>query len=280
MSALQQIGGFQPCITEDMATGLAIHTRRNPDTGTRWKSVYVPDVLARGEGPNFWGPFFTQQWRWAAGTFDTWRRTVWRVFFKLSPKAMLHYFLILTYYPITALTWLFAATSSLIYLVSGSTAILAPWGHFISLYAMTLIMQLSLYFWNRRYNVSPHEVQGTFGVPGMAMSSLTAPVYLSALFGVIRGKKANFVVTSKGDISNPDWFPAFRSHLQWGALLTAGLIYGIVQGHTHPAMLIWAGIMLLLCILPVILGMTLAIPERIRKQTSLKQLNTKEVPNA
>ncbi len=51
VSALRQIGGFQDSITEDMATGLALHGARNPKTARRWTSVYTPDVVAVGEGP-------------------------------------------------------------------------------------------------------------------------------------------------------------------------------------------------------------------------------------
>ncbi len=191
MDVINQIGGIQPCITEDMATGLSIHSSKNPTTGHKWKSVYTPDVLAVGEGPQYWGPYFTQQWRWAAGAFDTWKRKVWKVFFKLPPKSMLHYFLILMYYPLTALSWLLAVISSLVYLGTGSTAILAPWNEFVSLYMMNLIMQLSLYFWNRNLNISPHEPHGSLGLPGIAISTISAPIYLSALTGILFGKKPN-----------------------------------------------------------------------------------------
>lgn len=265
-SALDQIGGFQPCITEDMATGLTIHTKHNPNTGKRWKSVYTPDVLAIGEGPDMWGPYFTQQWRWAAGTFDTWRRVVWRVFFRLSPKAMLHYFLMLTFYPITALTWLLGVASTLIYLTSGATAIVAPWAEFISLYMMSLIMQLSLYFWNRRFNVSPHEPQGSYGVAGMVMTSITAPVYLSAMINMAVGKRVHFVVTTKGNKAPSfDSLRTFRIHLSWAALLVIGLIYGSVAGNDHPAMLIWGALQVIVCLLPVTLGWVAWLPARLRK---------------
>jgi len=265
---LRQIGGFQPCITEDMATGLAIHAKRNPTTGKRWKSIYTPDVLAIGEGPDFWSTYFTQQWRWAAGTFDTWQRVVWRMFFRLSPGAMLHYFLMLTYYPMTALTWLLGMVSSMTYLVTGATAILAPWSMFLSLYMMTVVMQMSLYFWNRRFNVSPHEPEGSFGIPGMVISTLSAPIYLSALMGIALGKKPHFVVTIKGGSKNPDWFPAFRTHLQWAAVLVAGLAYGLIHRHNHPAMLVWAAMQLVICLTPFALGMALAVPERLHKKVN------------
>lgn len=260
--ALRQIGGFQPCITEDMATGLAIHTTKNPQTGNNWKSVYTPDVLAIGEGPNSWSPYFTQQWRWAAGTFDTWFRVVWKVFYKLPPRALLHYFLILTYYPFVALTWLLAVTSSLTYLFAGGTAIVAPWGQFIALYLMSLVMQLSLYFWNRQYNVSPHEAAGSYGVSGMLISTLVGPVYLSALLGVIIGKKAHFIVTKKGTNENSDGFGTFRHHIFWALLLLIGLVYGIANGRHSPALLLWTVLLVIICIVPIILGTRIALPAR------------------
>ncbi len=267
MSVLDQIGGFQPCITEDMATGLAIHSKRNPDTGNTWKSVYTPDVLAIGEGPYTWAPFFTQQWRWASGTFDTWRRMVFKVIFRVPPKTLVNYFLMLTYYPMTALTWLLAITSSLTYLFTGATAILAPWSQFVSLYLMSVVMQLSLYFWNRRFNVSPHEPNGSYGFSGMLISTLTAPIYLSALTDTLRGKKSDFVVTSKGGGVGTDSMQAFRIQFFWIAVLLFGLIYGVLKGNNHPAMLVWVGGLLAICLAPVVLALAWTI--RVNFKTGL-----------
>jgi cellulose synthase/poly-beta-1,6-N-acetylglucosamine synthase-like glycosyltransferase len=265
-SALSQIRGFYPCITEDLATGVAIHASRNEITGNSWKSVYTPDVLALGEGPSFWAPFFSQQWRWAAGGFDACKRLVWRVFKELNPKARLHYFLILTYYPITALTWLFGVMSSLLYLFTGASAIVVAWNQFIGIYLMSNVLQMSVYFWNRRNNVSPFEQEGSYGISGMVMSSLTAPIYLSALMATTIGKKVSFVVTKKGSSENPDWLKAFKTHLEWGGLLTAGLIFGCLTGHNNPAMLIWIGSQLLVCLAPFVLGMSIAVPSRLRSR--------------
>lgn len=282
MSVLDQINGFQPCITEDMATGLVIHTKRNPTTGAHWKSVYTPDVLAIGEGPELWAPYFTQQWRWAAGNFDTWRRVVWREFYKLSPKAMLHYFLILTFYPITALTWLVGIISTMTYFLTGATAIIAPWSQFITLYLMSLTMQMSLYVWNRRFNVSPHEPVGSYGIAGMMLTSLTAPVYLSALIGVVLGKKPSFVVTSKGTHDRSyDTLITFKSHLIWAVIISAGLIYGFTHNHDQIAMWIWAVAQLIVCFIPIIVGWVVWLPSKLNKVNVTKpKIISRESANA
>ena len=264
-SALDQIGGFQPCITEDMATGLAIHSLRNPRTGRRWKSVYTPDVLAIGEGPTAWGPYFSQQWRWAAGSFDTWKRIVWRKFFKLERGVRLHYFLMLMCYPSAALTWLFGIVNSIAYLMFGAGAVELPWNQFIALYLMSLTMQMSLYFWSRRYNVSPFEPVGSYGLAGTLISMLSAPVYFDAFVGILFGKKPHFVVTRKGEEAGHDNLQAFHIHLKWAAVLVGGLIVGVSRGHTHPAMMTWVALQLVVCLLPVALGMALPLRAQLRK---------------
>lgn len=264
MSVLRQIGGFQACITEDMATSLTVHAHKNPDTKKAWRSVYTPDVLAVGEGPDFWGPYFTQQWRWAAGAMDTWRKIMWRKFFRLPGQAKIHYPLMMCYYPLTALSWLVGIISSSTYLLFGATAVEVPWKTFISLYAITLCLQLSMYFWDRRHNVSPHEPQGSYGVAGLLISALATPIYFSALVGTIVGKKAKFVVTTKGSSDNPDWFKTFKLHVLWGVLISSMLAVGLRRGHTHPAILAWCVMQLLVCVTPPVLGLSVAIPDRIR----------------
>ena len=101
-----------------MATSFEIHATRSP-TGRAWRSVYTPDLVAVGEGPSSWTDFFTQQPRWSAGTYDVLMRQAWRVAFKLRPGAMLHYGLMLTYYPSVAIGWIMGITISACYLGFG-----------------------------------------------------------------------------------------------------------------------------------------------------------------
>lgn len=261
-SVLAQIRGFRPYITEDLATGLAIHSQRNPVTGKHWKSVYTPDLLAVGEGPSYWSPFFNQQWRWAAGAFDTWKRMIWRIFFKLPLRSQLHYLLMLLFYPITALTWLLGIVCSLLYLLTGATSIDVAWNQFLSFYLMSTVLQLGLYFWSGRYNVSPHEPLGTYSIPSTLLTTLTQPVYLSAMVGILLGKKPHFVVTAKGKQRNPDSLHTFHLHFKWAAVLLAGLAYGMTHGHHQPALLVWVGIQLATCLLAPVLGMAGVLQDR------------------
>ena len=63
VAALNDIRFYAGHLTEDLLTGMRLHAQG-------WKSVYVPEPLAVGEGPETWKAYFTQQMRWAHGCMD------------------------------------------------------------------------------------------------------------------------------------------------------------------------------------------------------------------
>jgi cellulose synthase (UDP-forming) len=60
-SAFESVGGFPTnSLTEDFELSIWLH-----ELG--WESVYVPDVLSRGLGPEDMASYVSQQQRWARG---------------------------------------------------------------------------------------------------------------------------------------------------------------------------------------------------------------------
>lgn len=60
-TALDESGGFpEDTVTEDFELSIDLHARG-------WRSVYVPEVLARGLGPEDMASYVSQQQRWARG---------------------------------------------------------------------------------------------------------------------------------------------------------------------------------------------------------------------
>lgn len=63
-SALEEIGGmYTASNSEDIWTSIELHRRG-------WKSVFVPETLARGLAPDSLLSYFKQQFRWAYGAFE------------------------------------------------------------------------------------------------------------------------------------------------------------------------------------------------------------------
>ncbi|MFJ6572993.1 glycosyltransferase family 2 protein [Streptomyces sp. NPDC091292] len=251
IAAVRQIGGLYDSITEDMATGFELHRRKNPRTGHAWQSVYTPDVLAVGEGPASWTDFFTQQMRWSRGTYETLFKQYWKAPFSMSPGRLFSYTMMLVYYPMTAVNWLLGILSCVLFLWFGASGTQVAASVWLMLYSDAAALQIGLYLWNRRHNVSPHEPEGSGGLAGMAMSALSAPIYATSLGSAVLRRPSRFVVTPKGDGTSPDRLLTFRIHLCWAALLASSLAASVVLDHTHAAMRTWAVLALVISLAPV-----------------------------
>ena len=247
-SAIRQ--GYVDSITEDMATSLRIHATKAP-TGHMWRSVYTPDLVAVGEGPASWTEFFNQQTRWSAGTFDAILRQVWRMFFKLRPGAMLHYFLMLTYYPSVALGWILGILISACYLGFGISSLRTSETWWLSYYVDVAVMQFLLYRFMRRHNVSPHEPAGSSGFSGMLVSALTAPIYARAVMKVMFGRKLTFNVTAKGRSTAQDRLWTFRYSLMWAVVPVVIMSIAFMRHRPYPMMMAWTAIILFVCLAPI-----------------------------
>jgi len=243
ISALKSIGGLQDSITEDMATSLALHA-------ANWRSVYTPDVLAVGEGPSSWTDYFTQQHRWSRGTDEVVLSKFAGLVRKLGPGRALHYGLLMSYYPLTALAWLLGALNAFCYLALGAQGVHVPQEVWLMLYIDAALFQVGLYVFNRRHNTSPHEEAGSSGLTGMVASTLSTPIYVSSFVGAVLRRKAGFVVTPKGDSTSPDRLATFAPGLRWAVFFVALLIVAEVTGHVDNAMFVWPALNLLICLTP------------------------------
>ncbi|MEU4215578.1 glycosyltransferase family 2 protein [Actinoplanes sp. NPDC026623] len=250
ISALRGIGGLQDSITEDMATSLVMHSGRNPDSGARWRSVYTPDVLAVGEGPSSWTDYFSQQHRWSRGTDEVVVTSFAKFMWRLGFRRGLHYALLTSYYPLTALAWLLGAVNAVCYLVLGAKGVQVPQQVWLMLYVDAALFQVGLYVWNRRHNTSPHEEAGSSGLTGMVMSTLSTPIYVSSFLGALLRRRTGFVVTPKGDSASPDRLATFAPGLRWAAFYVTLLLSAPIGAHVHGAMWLWPAINLVICLMP------------------------------
>ncbi|MDL2080162.1 cellulose synthase catalytic subunit [Streptomyces sp. GXMU-J15] len=269
IAAVKQIGGLYDSITEDMATGFELHRRRNPLTGQHWRSVYTPDVLAVGEGPASWTDFFTQQMRWSRGTYETLIKQYWKAPFSMPPGRLFSYTLMLVYYPMTAVNWFLGILSCFLFLWFGASGTQVAASVWLMLYSDAAALQIALYLWNRRHNVSPHEPEGSGGLAGMAMSALSAPIYLKSFGEALIRRPSRFVVTPKGEDVSPDRLLTFRIHLGWALLLGASLAASVVLDHTHVAMRTWAVLAMVISLAPVAVWISTRVRERRAAQSTV-----------
>lgn len=171
----------------------------------------------------------------------------------MPPGKLLNYTLMIVFYPMSALNWILAALSCALFLGLGASGVNIDPAVWLMLYGNASALQIGMYLWNRRHNVSPHEPEGSGGIAGMAMSALSAPVYARSLMDAVLRRKSRFVVTPKGDSASPDTlFGTFRIHLFFVLVFAASIVAGFVFGHAHPAMIVWASFALLVTASPIV----------------------------
>jgi hypothetical protein len=253
VSALVAAGGFADSITEDMATGLVIKSMRNPVTGRRWESVYVPDVLAIGEGPSCWNDYFSQQLRWSRGGLQVIGRYFLPRAFKLKLRVLLHYLLIVSFYPSMALAWLLGAVNAVLFATVQAQGISVPIQVWTVLYLDATAFQFWVYLRSRRHNVSPFDVSRSGGLIGMAMTVMTAPMYAGALINALLLRRGVFTVTPKGKAATGDSLRTFRRYFLWAGLYAALLGFGILFRHQSATTYGWPILAIAITMTPVVL---------------------------
>ncbi len=259
---LQRIGGMEPSITEDLATTFKILGLRNPDTGNTYTSVYTPAVVANGEGPETWGGFFSQQNRWARGSFELlitpairhmlgmWRR----------PMRLFHYALIMAFYPSMAIVWMIGAVNAAIYALFGINGVIVSPAVWVMLYGWATVMQFAVYIRARRHNVSPFESQTAdghraWGLAGMMLSTLTAPIYANALVQSLLRRPVTFVVTPKGTKAATDTWYTFRLHLGWALFYAVIIALCFFHGFATVSALTWPVCAIVIALTPFLLSL-------------------------
>lgn len=277
-NVLDQIGGIQPSITEDMATSFAILPRRNPATRRTWKAVYTPDLLAHGEGPGTWGDFFKQQDRWSRGSIEyaitgklAWgMMKMWR-----KPARIIHYTLLMSFYPIMGAIWLLAAVNLLLVALLGPSSVAILPEHWVVLYGWAAFSQVAFYTWMRRYNTSPYETSYSWGIYGMFMSVISSPIYAAALVKAILRRPAGFNVTPKGSKAKGDSWFTFRLSLAWTVFYILATSLAAFNGNLVWAAMSWPILAICLSLAPVVIWKvtaltskaTIAVPAMVTEDT-------------
>lgn len=250
VSALRQAGGLYDSAAGDLATGLEIHSRRNPATGRAWRSVHTPDVVAVGGGPSSWAGFFGLQRHRSRGACESLLRQFWKASWKLRPGSLLTYTLAATRYPLAGLGWLVTVLACVLLLLVGAPGFdPAVW---LALHGTAAAFRIALCLGTRGRNVSPHRPRGCSGVAGAAMSALAAPLHLTALGGALLRRTPRRTAAAGTGPARADRLAAFGVHLLWAALLAGALFAAFPLGHAHPAPLAWAAAMLLTALAPLL----------------------------
>lgn len=188
-SALKEAGGMdETTVTEDFATSINLHA-------LGFSSLYYNHVGVFGMGPEDLISYFTQQFRWAAGTINVFKKLLVRLFtkpFSLKLWQWFQYFLSGTYY-LVGFAFLILILGPLLYILFRVPSFFAsPAVYFLSFMPYVLLSTGIFYFSLRKRNYQPKDL-----ILGQLLGTTTFFVYIGAALAALLGFKISFGVTSK-----------------------------------------------------------------------------------
>lgn len=232
VAAHNDIHGYAGHIVEDHLTGMNLYSHR-------WKSVYVPETLAVGEGPSTWDAYFSQQMRWAYGLIDILFRQSPRVFPKMQKLHVLNYFLLQQYY-FYGLTQVIGIFLLCLYFFFGIEITSMPLLPLLAIYIPLLLFQQIFFVWFQRFNIDPKKEKGLM-LRGKLLNWAAWPIYFLAFVGVLIKKRLTYVVTPKGRRSDLGVNMAlFYPHLVLGTFTLFCLLAAVFLHRHAPQLVFWA----------------------------------------
>lgn len=184
-TALDEVGGLcQTNIAEDFLTSLFLHEKG-------WKSVYVPEVLARGLAPEDFLSYYKQQHRWARGSLEVIFRYNPLVRRGLSWAQRVQYLASASYY-LSGVVVLMNALLPLLFFFTGITVFIISTNVLAAVFIPYIC--LSLYVLQRSSSFS-------YTFRALAFSSGSFWLQITALAAVLTNRPTTFAVTSKQQLS-------------------------------------------------------------------------------
>lgn len=232
VAAHERIGGYAGHIVEDHLTGMKFYA-------DKWKSVYVPEMLAVGEGPATWDAYFSQQMRWAYGLIDILFTRSARILPKMKLNHIFNYIILQQYY-FYGLSQVIGVFLLLAYFVFGIQSISIGLFELLIIYIPLVLWQQIMFFYLQRYNVDPKTEKG-FLLAGRMLNIAVWPIYFLALLGVLMRKRITYKVTPKSTLQTYVVSPAlFIPHFVLGSLTLVCLIWAALTDRQSPLLLFWA----------------------------------------
>lgn len=232
VAALNDIGGYPGHIVEDHLAGMHFYAKR-------WKSAYVPQKLAIGEGPATWEAYFSQQMRWAYGLIDILLKHSPKVLPKMKRRHALNYYFLQQHYFYGLGQVIGIALMSLFYFAGIRTTNmdLAP---LLILYLPLQIWQLVIFLWLQQFNVDPKHESGLL-LKGRLLTIAAWPIYFLAFLSVITRKRLTYAVTPKGSHQR-DYasLSVFLPHVVLGTITGVDCLIALHAPSQAPFLFFWA----------------------------------------
>lgn len=198
--ALLSIGGHGVGLAEDLVTSIRLHAKK-------WRSVYVPEVVARGLVPSDLGSFTKQQLKWTRGVYEMLLHEYPRAFRTLTLHQRISYLMIGTYY-LFGVTTLIYLVIPLLYLLTGARPAAMFLGEYARYGVPVAVFGILSYLYSQRWLCDPRRERGLH-LRALLMKVGLWSVYSYGLVLALLRINVPYMPTAKEKMRSNFWRHAF-----------------------------------------------------------------------
>jgi len=225
MSALQEIGGFQPTRAEDHLDTVVLAAHG-------YRGVYVPEVIATGDGPEDFGTYLGQQFAWAYSMIQIFLEHTPRLLRRYTRSQAFQFLMAQSWYTLWSLSLAVLWTLPLLALILDEPIASVQLSEFL-VYYVALLATSSLMWWTSRSFFQPHGVHLSWR--SIVLETARWPVVLWAVLNVLLRIERPYMITPKGHQNRVQ--SAWRLYGSYGVLavlsLGTALLVDPVSGPGH-----------------------------------------------
>jgi cellulose synthase (UDP-forming) len=188
MAAIREIGGFQPTRAEDHLDTIVL-------AAAGYTGVFVPEVIARGDGPADFGTYLGQQFAWAYSMVQIFLRHTPRLVRRYTPAQALQFLMAQSWYLLWSLSLATLWVLPIVALLSDHPIAKVSLWEFL-VYDLAVVLTSSLMWWWTRRWFQPAGIGLTWRA--VVLEVARWPVVLWAVANVLLGIKRPYMITPKG----------------------------------------------------------------------------------
>jgi cellulose synthase (UDP-forming) len=186
--AIKQIGGFQPTRAEDHLDTVCL-------AAEGYEGVYLPEIIATGDGPEDFRTYLAQQFAWAYSMIQVLFGYTPRLIRRYTPRGGVQFVFVQTWYTFWSLSMLVLFTAPLVTLAFDDPISRVSYWDFLAHVLPVSFAAGASWWWSRRWHL-PRQVGLTWR--GVLLHAARWVVVLSAFIQVLLRVRKPYMITVKG----------------------------------------------------------------------------------
>jgi cellulose synthase (UDP-forming) len=219
-AAVRAIGGFQPTRAEDHLDTVIL-------AAAGYRGVYLPEVIAVGDGPEDFGTYLHQQFAWAYSMIQIVLGRMPRLLRRYRPRQALGFLMAQSWYTLWSLSLASLWILPVIALLSDRPIARVAITEFLAFHLAVIATSTLMWWWTRAW-FQPAGVLLSWR--GVILEVARWPIVLWAVANVVLGIQRPYMITDKGSGQHPVP-PALRLYGPFFGLALIG-IGAVVLWHT------------------------------------------------